>query len=108
MDIGLIIILVVVGLILWQILKRVFANKCPKCQQYRAVEYEGHKITSEKEPFFKTLTREDIHKNSEGKETGRTERTEQVRMIRYSTRNYYHCNKCGYKFCKDKIVEEEG
>jgi hypothetical protein len=80
--------LIVVGIIIIILVRR-FSAKCPKCQQYRSYYCVETKQISEKQPFYKTITRTDIRKNSKGEEIDRTYRKEQVHMIKYKNRYYY-------------------
>lgn len=80
-------------------------KKCPNCKKWGTRKDES-KVLNDSDIRTKTVTRFDIHKNSEGKEIGRTERKEQVK-VKYSNITYnYYCSICNHKWSKN-VMEEK-
>jgi hypothetical protein len=70
---------------------------CPKCKSWWSRKNDGSKITNENTKF-ETITRYDIHRNKEGKEIGRTERKEQIKVKYTDYLNYHSCNNCNHNW----------
>jgi hypothetical protein len=91
-----ILIIVLITLIL-TILIIGFKSRCPNCEQWWSKVNDGSKKTGENEEF-ETVSRYDIHRNNSGKEIGRTERKEQIRVKYVYYENHHSCKKCYYRW----------
>lgn len=81
--------------------------QCPKCNKWWARESKGSDLLKS-EGYYKTITREDIQRNSKGEEIGRTQRQEQVHMVCKTYRNYYQCKHCQHSWSTISTNEYEG
>jgi len=83
-----------------------YNRRCPKCKKWFCKKKNGTEIIGENKKH-ETITREDIHKDKDGKEIGRTERKEQI-LVKYTDyRNYHFCKKCGYKWTTTTCERKE-
>ena len=80
--------------------------RCPNCESWFSRKNNGSKITGE-ENKYETVTRYDIHKNSEGKEIGRTERKEQIYVKYTHLLNYHTCSKCNHDWTTTSVQRKE-
>jgi len=102
-----IVILVLVGMgILWVVTK-INTTRCPSCNKLWAKTVLNRETVS-KEPFYKTVTRYDIKKDSSGNEISRTERKEQIHMLKITNRIYCGCKQCNYLWDYIETKEIEG
>src|SRR3954466_7090710 len=72
-------------------------SSCPECHTW----FERELINSvllDKRRSFETVTRYDIHRDRNGNETGRTERQEQIVVIRSKHRDDYTCKMCCHEW----------
>jgi hypothetical protein len=74
-----------------------YSNRCPSCKKWFAKKKLGSRIVDQSSNY-RTVTRNDIHRDRHGREIGRTERQEQVIVNTNTTRHSYHCKKCGHQW----------
>jgi predicted Zn-ribbon and HTH transcriptional regulator len=94
------------GVILFFVLRMMFRSQCPQCKKYWCRDFKGSYVKNEyTRP--ETVTRYDIHRDRDGKETGRTERKEQILFQYTDYLNYYTCKKCGHEWTTTSTTKEE-
>jgi len=91
------IILSVIVLIILFVIAVGIGLSCPKCKNLYTMRDTGNKIVGQ-DIEFETVTRDDIHRDKDGKEIGRTERKEQIKVKYTHYLNYHLCKSCGHKW----------
>lgn len=104
---ALIFLLIVAGAIGLIVLISGLVTQCPSCNKWWARELIGSKLLNS-EGFYKTITREDIQRNNKGEVKGRTQKQEQVHMIKETYENYYQCKYCKHTWSTISSREYEG
>jgi hypothetical protein len=80
--------------------------RCPKCKKWWSKKNAGSKMIKS-ETKNETVIRNDIHKDRNGKEIGRTQRKENI-LVEYSYYDKYHfCKKCGHEWTTYSSTRKE-
>jgi hypothetical protein len=82
-------------------------TRCPACQRFWAARRVRSELLSRSRGYG-TVTRQDIHRDSDHRMIGISERQEQVHVIRDVVRQHYHCKYCLHEWTQDGIIEREG
>ena len=101
------IVLAIVGIVILIVAGYAQHTKCPKCRKPFARHLENVELIST-EPFYKTITREDVTRDRHGRVKSTTERDEQIRMIRKVYDEHYICKKCSHTWIVQDEQEVEG
>jgi len=84
---------------------KAFADQCPNCKKWMALQKTGEQKISE-EGAYKTVDRSDYV--SIGKESGWISRKEQVHIIRSWHNIFLQCKHCGSEYERKEKREVEG
>lgn len=105
-DFWKIVAVIATGLIAIIYLYFLFANRCPACKKFFSKTVLDETVL-DSYPHYKTVRRTDISRDSDGREIGRTERDEQIRVIRHEVLVSCQCKVCGYEweYMEDRDVE---
>ena len=94
---------VVLLLLIWGF--KAFADRCPSCKKWMALQKTGEQKLAE-EGAYKTVNRSDYV--SIGEKSGWINRKEQVHIIRSWHNIYLRCKHCGNEFEQKEKREVEG
>ena len=83
-----------------------FSSRCPKCGKWRADKVIAE-ICVEERSGFRTVTRQDQHKDNDGNVVKTVERQEQVRIVSQTIRRDHRCKFCAHEWSNDSIRESE-
>jgi len=92
------------GIVTWIIVHHTVGNECSSCGQWRAVVSQG-RVETDRDGYYKTVTRTDTHRNSRGEVIGTSDRDEQVHVTRVAYREFYKCKFCNLESYRDYIQE---
>lgn len=84
-----------------------YVMACPSCSKWWARKSKSKSLIDSK-GAYKTITRYDIRRDSTGKEIGRTERQEQVHVVRNTYQNQWQCKHCHHEWSTISTSEYEG
>lgn len=74
-----------------------YSKRCPKCQKWFSAEEVDNELLSRK-TGFKTVTRQDRHRDSQGKTIKTVERKEQVQVEVSTWKDFYKCKSCNHEW----------
>ncbi len=100
------IILIIITVITLAILIMGFLRRCPSCAKWWSRKNINSEIINERLEY-ETVTRYDVHRNSQGKEIGRTERKEQIRVKYTDYLNHHYCKNCSVKWDTNSYKRRE-
>lgn len=74
-----------------------YSKRCPKCEKWFSADEVDNELLSSK-TGFKTVTRQDQHRDSQGKTIKTVERKEQVQVEVSTWKDFYKCKSCGHEW----------